>query len=174
MNQVEILLAQTRGAYDWTNKLLNSIPHKTWDTTPAIIETNVSWQVGHLIVSLYYHSIMVITGHKMDILGKLPLKEYDLLFTAGEPEKVVGKINPMLLQEQLNLMELKSLETIQSLSKNDLEDKLVPTPISHPIAKTKFEALDWNIKHTMWHCGQLGLLKRVVDERYDFGLNRVK
>lgn len=174
MNQLKILLAQTKSAYDWTNKLLNSIPHKTWDTTPAIIESNVSWQVGHLIVSFYYHSIMVIVGHQMDILGKVPLKEYDILFTSGQPEKVVEKINPEVLQAQLNLMELKSLEIIQSLSKSDLEDKLVPTPISHPIAKTKFEALDWNIKHTMWHCGQLGLLKRVVHERYDFGLNKVK
>jgi hypothetical protein len=174
MNQVEILLKQTKGAYDWTNKLLNSIPQDTWDTTPAIIESNVSWQVGHLIVSFYYHSIMVIAGHQMDILGKVPLKEYDMLFTAGEPQKVVGKINPKVLQDQLNLMELKSLEIIQSLSENDLEDKLVPTPISHPIAKNKFEALDWNIKHTMWHCGQLGLLKRIIHERYDFGLKMVK
>ncbi|WP_216824389.1 hypothetical protein [Emticicia sp. TH156] len=37
-------------------------------------------------------------------------------------------------------------------------------------SKTKFEALDWNIKHTLWHCRQIGLLKRVVDKRYDFGL----
>ena len=174
MNQVEILLAQTKGAYEWTNKLLNSIPHNTWDTTPAIIESNVSWQVGHLIVSFYYHSIMVIAGHQMDILGKVPLKEYDILFTAGEPEKVVGKINPKVLQEQLTLMELQSLETIQSLTSIELNEKLVSTPISHPIAITKSEALDWNIKHTMWHCGQLGLLKRVVHEQYDFGLNKNK
>lgn len=31
---------------------------------------------------------MVIAGHKMDILGKLPLKEYDILLKVGEPEKV--------------------------------------------------------------------------------------
>ena len=174
MNQVEILLAQTRGAYDWTNKLINSIHHNSWDTTPALIESNVSWQVGHLMVSFYYHSIMVIVGHQMDILEKVPLKEYDILFTAGQPQKVIGKINPEVLQAQLSLMELKSLEIIESLSERSLEEKLVPTPISHPIAKTKFEALDWNIKHTMWHCGQLGLLKRVIHERYDFGLKNVR
>ena len=34
------------------------------------------------------------------------------------------------------------------------------------------EALEWNINHTMYHCGQIGVLKRVVDARYDFGLQR--
>ncbi len=47
---------------------------------------------------------------------------------------------------------------------------LEPTPVAHPVAKTKFEAIDWNIKHTMYHCGQIGILRRIVDKRYDFGL----
>lgn len=174
MNQVDVLLKQTKDAYNWTNKLLHSIPQDKWDTIPAVIESNITWQVGHLIMSFYYHSIMVIAGHQMDILQKIPLKEYDVLFTDGEPEKVVGKVNPKDLWDQLNLMEQKSIEIIESLSEDALESKLEPTQVPHPIAKTKFEALDWNIKHTMWHCGQVGLLKRVIHERYDFGLQKVK
>jgi len=46
------------------------------------------------------------------------------------------------------------------------------TETKHPIAKNNFEALDGNIKHTLWHCGQLGILKRVLNERFDFGLTR--
>lgn len=69
------------------------------------------------------------------------------------------------------LLVKKSIEIIKSLSPGDLQSELEPSPVSHPIAKNKFEALDWNIKHTMWHCGQLGVL-RVVHERYDFGLKK--
>ncbi len=65
-------------------------------------------------------------------------------------------------------------KVIKSLSDQDLESELSPTEVPHPVAKNKFEAIDWNIKHTMWHCGQIGILKRIIDERFDFGLKKVK
>jgi hypothetical protein len=172
MNDVGILTKQTAGAYDWTNKLINSIPYDKWDQTPAVIESNISWQVGHLIMSFYYHSILVITGHQMEILQQIPMKEYDKLFTMAAPFNAIGKTDPAVLQKQLLLLQEKSLNTIRSLSPADLESPLEPSHIPHPIAKTRFEAIDWNIKHTMWHNGQIGMIKRVIDERYDFGLKR--
>ncbi|MCE7059373.1 hypothetical protein [Dyadobacter sp. CY343] len=30
--------------------------------------------------------------------------------------------------------------------------------------------IDWNIKHTVYHCGQIGILSRIVEKRFDFGL----
>jgi len=173
MNQIEILVKQTTDAYDWTNKIINSIPQDKWDDTPEIIESNVSWQTGHLIMSFYYHSIMVIKGHQMDILQKVPLKEYDKLFTDATPKNSLGKTTPIELQNYLMIVQAKSIEVIKSLSEKDLESELLQTEVPHPIATNKFEALDWNIKHTMWHCGQLGILKRVVHERYNFGLKKI-
>jgi len=170
MNQIETLVKQTKDAYDWANKLISSIPHDKWDNIPEIIESNVSWQVGHLIMSHYYHSIMVIAGHHMDILHKVPIKEYNQFFTDSPPYKSLGKANPADLQRYLTLVQTKSVEIIMSLTEKDLESELHHTEVPHPIAITKFEALDWNIKHTMWHCGQLGVLKRIVHERYNFGL----
>lgn len=172
MNQIEFLAKQTEDAYNWTNKLLNAIPYNKWDDTPEIIESNVTWQVGHLIMSIYFHSIMVITGHQKAISQSVPLREYSELFTNAAPKNAVGKADPTELQKQLILLEQKSIESIQSLSENDLTRPLEPTRIPHPIAKNKYEALDWNIKHTMWHCGQLGILKRVVDKRFNFGLRK--
>ena len=170
MNQIELLVKQTEGAYEWVNKLIYSIPEEQWDTIPEVIESSVTWQVGHLIVSYYYHTIMVIVGHQMDVLQQMPMKEYSQLFHNTSSHQCVGKTKPEDLKKHLKLMEQKSISIIQSLSLDELEKPLVPTPMPHPIAKTKFEAIDWNIKHTMWHCGQLGILKRIVHERYDFGL----
>jgi uncharacterized damage-inducible protein DinB len=172
MNQIESFVKQTEVAYDWTNRLISSIPYEKWDDIPEVIESSVSWQVGHLIVSVYYHSIMVISGHQMDMLQKIPLKKYDELYTAALPKNAVGEVDLKDLQSQLEVMQKKSIDIIKSLSDEDLDRELEPTPIPHPIAKTKFDALDWNIKHTMWHCGQLGILKRIHGERYDFGLRR--
>ncbi len=172
MNPESIIPQQTEDAYGWVNKIIQTIPYETWDTTPEIIESNVTWQVGHLIMSFYYHSVMVIVGHQMDILQKIPIKEYNALFTNAAPHIAMGKTNPEQLQNHLMLMQQKSVEIIQSLSPQDLDAPLEPTQVPHPIAKTKYEALDWNIKHTMWHCGQLGILKRIIHERIDFGLKK--
>ncbi|MEK6479682.1 DinB family protein [Catalinimonas sp. 4WD22] len=173
MNTVELLARQTEGAYDWTNQLLTGIPHDRWDIMPDIMESTISWQAGHLIMSFYFHSVMTIVGHQPDIMEEVPLREYATLYTNAAPSGARGKVSPQQLHEHLMLMESKSLEVIRALSPEDLEQPLEPTRTPHPIAKTKFEALDWNIKHTMWHCGQLGMLKRVVHERYDFGLQKV-
>lgn len=174
MTETELLILQTKDAYEWTNKLITSIPGEKWDQTPDIVETNVTWQVGHLIMSHYFHSIMVIAGHQMDVFQKVPLKEYNAIFTDGLPNNVVGKTNANDLLSQLRIVQEKSLQILSRLSAADLDSKLEPTPTPHPIAKTKFESLDWNIKHTMYHCGQIGILKRIVHERHDFGLRRAE
>lgn len=152
------------------NKLLDTISYTQWDITPGVIQSNITWQAGHLVVSFYYHSIMVIAGHQMEILQKMPMKGYGALFTNASPAAAVGKTDPEVLHNHLRYLQQQSLEMIGSLSPGDLNSDLVPTPMTHPIAKKKGEALTWNIHHTLWHCGQIALLKRVIDSRFDFGL----
>jgi hypothetical protein len=67
MTEIEILLNQTSNAYEWVNKLIAEIPLNKWEIIPDVIESNVNWQVGHLIVSHYFHSMMVIKGHQMQL-----------------------------------------------------------------------------------------------------------
>lgn len=172
MTEIQMLIRQTESVYGWTNKLIETIPFEQWETIPEIIESNISWQVGHLIMSHYFHSVMVIVGHQMDVIQKIPLKEYDELFTNAVPKKSVGKTNPYELISKLKVVQQKSIDIIGELSMEELESRLKPTPTPHPIAKTKLEAIEWNIQHTMYHCGQIGVLKRVLGERYDFGLRR--
>lgn len=175
MNEVKTLTRQTENAYGWMHKLLDSIPMKKWETTPKVIESNISWQVGHQIISLYYHSILVIRGHQPDVMEKVPLKEYSNHYTFRIPPKeIIDKKKPEELIHHLSIVEMKSIEIIKSITPEDLLSELEPTQIIHPVAKNKFEALDWNIKHTMWHCGQLAILKRVVDSRFDFKIQKVE
>ena len=172
MNEVEFLARQTENAYEWTNKLIESVPFSKWDDTPDVINTNITWQVGHLIMSHYFHTVMVIVGHQKDLLEKIPMRQYDEIFTNGQPSDAMGKVDAMVLLDQLKLMQRRSVEIMKSLGPENLHGALEPTRIPHPVAKTKFESLDWNIKHTMYHCGQIGILKRVLDVRYDFGFRR--
>ncbi|CAG5010154.1 hypothetical protein DYBT9275_04655 [Dyadobacter sp. CECT 9275] len=174
MTETEIYIRQTSDAYEWVNKLVGTTPVEKWKIIPDIIETSIDWQVGHLIISHYFHSIMVIRGHQMDILKQLPIKEYSTWFTETFPSYSEGKTDSLQLWDDLKFMQRRSLEILAALSPTELDNPLEPTPTPHPIALTKREAIEWNIKHTMYHCGQIGILKRVVDQRYDFGLRLAK
>ena len=170
MTETEILLRQTEDTYRWTLKLIEGVGLEKWDVMPPVVDSTLTWQVGHLLVSAYYHSIWVVKGHQMDVLQAMPMKQYGELFTKASPTECVGKVDSGTLLNHLKLMHAKSLAILSTLSASDLESPLEPTPTEHPVAKTKFEAIDWNIKHTMYHCGQIGMLRRMVDQRYDFRL----
>lgn len=173
MNQIQILTKQTESAFEWTNKLIVSVPQDKWDTCAEGIESNLSWQVGHQIISIYYHTIMTTVGHIPELIEKLNLRHYTEICNYDTNAKnMVGKTNPKQLMEHLGYMQEQSLRVIESLSENDLPKAVKPTKVPHPVAKTKFEAIDWNIKHTMWHCGQIATWKRIVDHSHDFGLKK--
>jgi len=174
MTEIELLTRQTQGAYNWANKFVETIPFDKWKIIPDTIESSVNWQVGHLIVSVYYHSIMVIKGHRREILQKVPLKDYSELFSEASPKLSVGKVNSNDLLDHLKIVQEGSLLTISTLPVTELGNNLEPTSTPHPIAKTKQESIEWNIKHTMYHCGQIGILRRVIFERFDFGLRIAK
>jgi hypothetical protein len=101
----------------------------------------------------------------------MPFKAYGQLFTQAAPTAAVGQVNPYQLADDLKEMQEHSLATIGRLKEEELQADLEPTGFPHPIAKNKLEALDWNIKHTLWHCGQLALIKRVIDKQYEFNLS---
>lgn len=63
MNRVDILLQQNKDAYQWVDNLISDIAIERWDDTPTGIDTNVNWQIGHLLLSYYFHTVMVIKGH---------------------------------------------------------------------------------------------------------------
>lgn len=170
MTETQMLVDQTANAYQWINKLVETVPREKWNIIPPTVESSIDWQIGHLIISHYFHAVMVIRGHQMDLLQQLPIREYSEWFTVAAPSQSLGKVDSAKLEEGLLLMQQKSLAILATLRTSELDDPLEPTPTAHPIATTKREAIDWNIKHTMYHCGQLGLIKRIVDKRHDFGL----
>lgn len=172
MNVTDALVKQTQDAHSWTNKLVDSVPMEHWDATPDTLASNISWQVGHLVISEYYHAILVVAGFNEEITQKIDLRAQNERFGYGsDPKKLIGLSDPKFLKEQLLFVQSKVIETISSLKVKDLL-QAVEQPIKqkHPVAKTKFEAVSWNIKHTMWHCGQIATIKRLIHGGFDFGL----
>ncbi|MFK7811990.1 MAG: DinB family protein [Maribacter sp.] len=172
MNITDLLIKQTQDAHSWTNKLVDSIPLKHWDTTPENLASNISWQVGHLVISEYYHAILVVTGFDEEINKKIDLKTHNQMYGyESVPAELVGQVDPDILKEQLLFMQKKVIQNVSNLTLKDLENKVEqPIKQKHPVAKTKLEAVSWNIKHTMWHCGQIASIKRLIHGGFDFGL----
>lgn len=172
MNVTDLLIKQTRDAHSWTNKLIDSVPDEHWDDTPDTLDSNISWQVGHLVISEYYHSILVVTGFDEEITQKIDLKAHNQMYGYDSmPPELVGRSNPELLREQLYFIQNKVIKNVSELSLDDLQTKVEqPIKQKHPVAETKLDAVSWNIKHTMWHCGQIASIKRLIHGGFDFGL----
>ncbi|SFR32307.1 DinB superfamily protein [Robiginitalea myxolifaciens] len=173
MTTIEVLLKQTKQAYSWVHKLKDTVPEEKWDAIAPGMDSSLSWQLGHQIISIYYHTIMTTVGHLPELLETIDLRSYTKLSGYDtRPESVAGKFSPDQLRKDLKLMEDKSLEVIASLTEEDLDKPVEPTKMPHPVAITKFDAIDWNIKHTMWHCGQMATWKRMVDKPHDYGIRK--
>lgn len=172
MKVIDLLVKQTHDAHDWTNKLIDSIPMKHWEDTPSTLASNISWQVGHLVISEYYHAILVVTGFDEEIMKKIDLKSHNQYYGyESVPSELIKQSNPKLLKEQLLFMQNKVIKNISGLTLKDLENDVEePIKRKHPVAKTKLDAVSWNIKHTMWHCGQIASIKRLIHGGFDFGL----
>ena len=174
MNITDLLIKQTKDAHSWTNKLIDSVPTKQWEFTPETLASNISWQVGHLVISEYYHAILVVTGFDEEITQKIDLKVLNQRFGyESVPAELTGNSNPKLLQEQLLFMQNKVIQNISALSFVDLDNNVEqPIKQKHPVATTKLDAVSWNIKHTMWHCGQIASIIRLIQGGFDFELPR--
>ncbi len=170
MDTIDTLLEQTKSSYAWTHQLLDSIPLEHWETCPQGLNTNVNWQVGHLFMSWYFHTIMCLNGHDPEVAQSIPLRDYGAAFTQSPAQQSIGKFKSEDLLQALSIVEIASLKSIASLSDSDLSNPLAPTKVSNPVAKSKFEAITWNIQHSMWHCGQMAMLKRTFNGAMDFGL----
>jgi hypothetical protein len=165
MNEITILARQTSNTYNWVNRLLAAIPFEQWEETPDVINSNITWQAGHLVVSFYFHTIMVVKGHQMDVLQQMPMKEYSDWFTRSGAADARGKVASEKLLADVALMQVKSLAVMASLNDAALDNPLVPI-LPHPVARTIREALEWNVQHTMWHCGQIGTISRALGRPY--------
>lgn len=172
MNELDLLITQNQYAQEMTSRLISNIPQEKWDTTPDVLKTNISWQVGHLVVSHIYHCIASVHGAPKELYAQIDIRTLAGLYGYGsDPVKSTGSHSPGALVELLELSHARSLESIKSLNADELDESLAATRVPHPIASNKREAISWNAQHTMWHNGQIGLIKRIIDERMDFGLD---
>jgi hypothetical protein len=171
MTAKDLLLDQTASSHRWIEKLIDHVPESAWGLLPPGLNTSLKWQVGHLVLSQHYHAVVVIAGPQKDLLAQVPVKMYSEYFVFGDK---IGEVDAQFtaegLRTHLRIVQEKSLWAIGQLAADELAGPLFPRPVPHPVATTKAEAISWNVKHNMWHCGQMGMLARAVGHPFDFKL----
>ena len=92
----------------------------------------------------------------------IPLKIYGDMFTNVPPAVLVGRTKPEELIKHRRFVHEKFLSIIGQL--NDDDFRWAALAYAHwriRLQKTEFQTIDWNIKLTMHHYGQTGIIRRI-------------
>ncbi|TAE75149.1 MAG: DinB family protein [Bacteroidetes bacterium] len=167
----DFLKNQIIDSHNWVNKLLNNISDEKWFVTPEIIMTNFAWQLGHLTLSQYYYTVVLLDGPNKDFAEKINMKKYSGLFANGQKRgELFSEITVDELKEKWDLMQNQTIKILDNLQDKDLNNEIFKLLKPHPFVKTKENSISWNVKHTMWHCGQIATLRRIIDKPLDYGM----
>jgi len=172
MNYIsELLKTQTIDTYHWVEKLIADIAHEKWFDTPEILESSFAWQLGHLTLSQYYYTVVLVKGPQKDFAESIHLKKYSEFFAKGQKKKeLASNVSVQELLGNWQAMKALTIETLSNIQDIDLQNETFKMPKPHPFVVTIENSISWNIKHNMWHCGQMAMLKRVVDTPLNLGI----
>lgn len=165
MTRIEFLKEQIIEARNFVNRLISELPEDLWYTIPEGTDSNLAWQIGHLLVSQNFHAITTITGVNEEVKRLMPIARYNKIFNGmGTLHRSVEKnfLPASELKEQLDKVHTICLTNLSALDDKILNDPLEPIPFKHPVANTKYEALSWCFKHEMWHSAEMEAIKRAL------------
>ena len=162
MNRIDFIRKETEFADRWIQRMVDSFEPSQWLETPPVLKTNLNWQVGHLLVSKYFHSIVSITPDRPDLSSHFSVRQYRGFYARGsDPAQLSEAPAHDILLANFKVIQTEANSVLDSLTEEKLD---TPTEMENPVAKTKYEALTWSFKHHMWHGGQISTLKRVLKE----------
>lgn len=158
---IEIIKDQIESVKRQTDEFIEGIELEKWNSTPKTIETNMNWQIGHIILANYLHGIASISGANEKIRSKINIKDFIKFYglnsnpTDFQSEKPKNDELKDIYNYVFQLIELE----LEKITESDLDKN---TEIPNPGAKTKYEALTKLFTHQAWHNGQIAILNRVL------------
>lgn len=161
MNAIDIIKEQINSVKEKTDNFIRTIELQKWHHTPEVLETNMNWQIGHLILANYLQGVASIAGPNENVRNRLNMPKFISYYG---PKSTPGLYmdekpsNEELLELYNFMFDLIYLE-IDKIKIEELNDN---TEVPNPSAKTKYEALTTLFKHQAWHNGQIAVLNRIL------------
>ncbi len=151
-------LGQLRFIRAYFLELVNSVPKERWKEIPNGSPSNIAWQVGHVAVAEYGLLLFRQRGRAEEDLDLMPgwlRKKYG---KGSKPSSDLQE-SPDELLDALHRIHERSLACIESLALSQFLD-----PIDMPYAAypNKLGAVLFCPLHESIHCGQVGVLRRLL------------
>ena len=167
MNVIDIVKEQIKASHKKVKTISKGVDFDDWYTIPEGINTNVAWQLGHLIISKPFQLVIAPISRTREIYTVLPFKEYLKQFGLGTKPMLRQEGSPTP-EEMLQYFDAVQTFCLDKLSEFDTDALNDPTEVPHPIAKTKYESLMWSFQHEIWHCGQMAMISRELGKPLEY------
>lgn len=161
----EIALNQLRSARDYLHSLIDDLQAEDWFWTPIgqpenAFATHIAWQVGHIAMAEYGLMLFRQRG-RADVDFDLMPSKFRKTFAKGSV--ATGERSdypsPAEILAQLSKIHQQVLLEVPNFSESDLDQALDPP---HAAYATRFGAMIMAAHHEMLHCGQIGMLRRMM------------
>lgn len=76
MNTLEIIKDQIFSVKEKTDTFIKNIELEKWNSTPEVLDTNLNWQIGHIILANYLHGIASISGVNESVREKINIQNF--------------------------------------------------------------------------------------------------
>ncbi len=160
MSQKDNALASMRMARDYTNNLLVDVKEDEWFRMPTEGVTHLAWQMGHLAIAQYTLAIFRLRGTVPSDAELIPSAYAKLFGRSSVPDPDPAIYPPVdEIRARFNAVHARALEEIGRYTEEALA---APVETPHRLFTTKIGAITWAPMHEMLHCGQIGLLKRLL------------
>lgn len=160
--RIQFLQDQFQQSRKIIRTFLGQVPQDKWFITAGLPQSNIAWQVGHLVIATNLQGISMLSGPDEDTQSRLSFPIYrNYCIGLGSKERILpeGLIEPSQLLSELNVVHATCEQKLLQLTNEELDLPPEPSAINHPIAETKYEILSWLFKHDAWHCAEMELIK---------------
>ena len=158
-----LAIKQIEFARSYTLSLLSEIADDEWFTMPPGCCTHVAWQVGHLAMAEYGLCLFRQRG-RSEVDLTLMTSSFRKSFSRGTiPEPDPAK-NPSQaeIRDVLDRVHAQVLLELPTFTPEQLAE---PVDMPYAAYATKLGCLIFCSHHEMLHCGQLGLLRRLMGKQ---------
>jgi hypothetical protein len=158
-----LAIKQIEFARSYTLSLLAEIADDEWFTMPAGCSTHVAWQIGHLAMAEYGLCLFRQRG-RSEVDTTLMTSSFRKAFSRGsipEPDPAKNP-SPAEIRDVLDRVHAQVLLELPTFTPDQLAE---PVDMPYAAYATKLGSLLFCSHHEMLHCGQLGLLRRLLGKQ---------
>ena len=158
-SQIDVAKRQIEFARSYSKRLLADIEPDEWFQMPGEATTHIAWQVGHLAMAEYGLVLLRVRGKEPEDKAFITndfIRKFKRDSVPGESAAYPAMDEIMTVFDAVHA---KAMEEIGSFSAEQLSE---PLPMPTAAYESKLGSLLFCASHEMLHCGQIGLLRRLL------------